>query len=60
MSCPGALVGCRRPCIQDVVGAGTRTGRDVIDVRNAFTSYFVDISPVEWQDKHVNRGTFTE
>ena len=46
--------------LQDVAGAGNRAGRDATDIRNAFMDYFVNISPVQWQDAHVNRGFFTE
>lgn len=46
--------------LQDVTGAGNRAGRDALDIRNAFMNYFVNYSPVQWQEDHVNRGIFAE
>ena len=45
--------------LQNVPGMGNRAGVDAMDIRNAFMNYFVNISQVEWQAEHVNRGTIT-
>ena len=45
---------------QDVAGVGNRGGIGTADIRNAFLSYFVNVSPVLWQNADVTRGSFTE
>ena len=42
------------------MGVGNRGGTGAADIRNVFMNYFVNVSPVQWQDAHVTRGFFTE
>lgn len=46
--------------LQDIVGIRHRAATDAIEIRNAFTEYFMNISPVPWQHAHVNRGMFNQ
>lgn len=46
--------------LQDLTAAGNRAARDALTIRNTFMDFFVDVSPVPWQNAHVNRGIFTE
>ena len=46
--------------LQDLTPAGNRGGVDAINIRKLFADYFVDVSPVSWQNDHVNRGIFND
>ena len=45
--------------LQDLTAGGNRAARDAISIRNNFMKFFVDVSPLQWQNAHVDRGIFT-
>lgn len=45
--------------LQNAAATGNRAGLDAMAIRNIFVEYFANVSPVSWQEEHVNRGIFT-
>lgn len=44
--------------LQDLQAMGNRAGRDAARVRNLFKEYFLNYSPLSWQNAHIARGSF--
>ena len=54
------IQGAQTEGLQEVVGVENMGGTGAADIRNDFMNYFVNVSPVQWQNAHVTRGSFTE
>ncbi len=46
--------------LQELASMGNRAARGAVTIRNNFMNFFVNVSPVPWQNAHVSRGIFTE
>ena len=44
--------------IQSLRPSGNRHGQNATRIRNLFKEYFVEYSPLSWQNAHINRGKF--